>query len=262
MALETGLRGKMAVITGGSAGIGRAIADALAAEGVDLHLAARTAASLEAAQAALEQAHGVSVTCHPLDLARSEDQTALAGAAPDADILVNCAGAIPGGRLDEIAEPQWREAWNLKVFGTINLSRAYYGLMKARGRGVIVNIIGSGGEKPVADYICGAAGNAALMAFTRALGGSSPRDNIRVIGLNPGATATDRLVALMKKSALDAFGSEDRYTELLRPLPWGRAADVREIAGLAVFLASDLSGYTSGTVMTVDGGRVNRGDIF
>ena len=107
--------------------------------------------------------------------------------AADIDILVNNAGDIPGGSIDKIDEATWRHAWELKVFGYINLTRAIYAQMKARGHGVIVNDIGAAGEKFDANYICGSAGNAALMAFTRALGGKSLADNIRVVGINPGA---------------------------------------------------------------------------
>lgn len=262
MALETNLRGKTAVVTGASEGIGRAIAEALAREGAHLHIAARTAARLEALKSSLEQAHGVSVTCHPHDLSQSDNQAALTAAAADADILINSAGAIPKGRVDEILEPQWRDVWDLKVFSTINLCRNFYDLMKARGGGVILNIIGSGGERPIADYICGSTANAALMAFTQALGGGAPDDGIRVVGINPGPTATDRLVGLMQKSALDRFGDESRYAELLAPLPFARAAAVDEIANMAVILVSDLSSYTSGTIVTVDGGKANKGPLF
>lgn len=262
MALETHLAGKTAVITGASEGIGRSTAELLAAEGVNLHLSARTESRLADLKDALEAAHGVSVTVHPLDLSDSDDQERLADAAGDAEILFNSAGAIPKGRIDEIQETQWRAVWDLKVFSTINLCRAFYARMKARRQGVIVNIIGNGGEKPVADYICGSTANAALMAFTRALGGSSPQDGIRVVGLNPGPVATDKLVGMMRKAALDQHGDEERWPDYFAPFAYGRAATVEEIANMAVFLASDLSSYTTGTIVTVDGGMVNKGPLF
>jgi len=262
MALETNLAGKSAVITGASEGIGRATATLLASEGVDLHLSARTASRLEGLKAELEGQHGISVTCHPLDLTDSGDQAILAKATGDADILVNSAGAIPKGRIDEIEEAQWRAVWDLKVFSTINLCRDSYARMKARGAGVIVNIIGNGGEKPVADYICGSTANAALMAFTRALGGGGPNDGVRVVGLNPGPVATEKLVGMMRKAALDAHGDEERYSDFFAPFAYGRAATIEEIANMAVFLASDLSSYTTGTIVTVDGGMVNKGPLF
>ena len=262
MALETGLEGRRAVIAGASEGIGRAIASRLAAEGADLVAAARTEARLEALKADLEAAHGVSVACRALDLSRSDGQRALFDACPGADILVNSAGAIPKGRIDEIGEPEWRAAWDLKVFGAINLCRLFYAAMKARGRGVILNVIGNGGEKPVSDYVCGSTANAALMAFTRALGGDGPKDGVRVVGLNPGPVATEKLAGMMRKAARDKWGDEGRYEEFLGPFAFGRAATTDEIASMAVFLVSDLSAYTTGTVVTVDGGMVNKGPLF
>lgn len=260
--LDTGLEGRCAVVTGASEGIGRAIASGLAAQGANLFVAARNAERLGELKAELEAARGVSVTCCPLDLGKSENQRALFAACPDADILVNSAGAIPKGKIDEIAETQWREVWDLKVFGAINLCRHFYAAMKARGSGVILNVIGNGGEKPVSDYICGSTGNAALMAFTRALGGDSPKDGVRVVGLNPGPVATEKLVSMMKKAARDKWNDESRYEEFLDPFAFGRAATVDEIAHMAIFLASGLSAYTTGTIVTVDGGMVNKGPLF
>ena len=175
--------------------------------------------------------------------------------AADIDILVNNAGDIPGGSIDKIDEATWRHAWELKVFGYINLTRAIYAQMKARGHGVIVNDIGAAGEKFDANYICGSAGNAALMAFTRALGGKSLADNIRVVGINPGPVGTDRHVTLLKTRAKNQFGDENRYKEFQKGMPLGRPAHAREIGDLMAFLASDRSGYTSGVIFTVDGGH-------
>ncbi len=182
------------------------------------------------------------------------DITRLVKDASDVDILVNNAGDIPGGAIDKIDEATWRHAWELKVFGYINLTRAIYAAMKARGGGVIVNDIGAAGERFDANYICGSAGNAALMAFTRALGGRSMADNIRVVGINPGPVGTDRHVTLLKTRAKNQFGDENRYKEFQKGMPLGRPAHAREIGDLMAFLASDSSGYTSGVIFTVDGG--------
>lgn len=262
MALELGLEGRKAVITGASEGIGRAVAHRFGAEGCILYLSARSEANLARVRDEIRRDHDVPVEIFPLDLSQSADQAALAEACRDADILINNAGAIPKGRIDEIDEAQWRQVWDLKVFGYINLCRHFYGFMKARGAGVIVNIIGNGGEKPVSDYIAGSTGNAALMAFTRALGGDSPKDGLRVVGLNPGPVATEKLVSMMKKGARDQFGDENRYTEFLAPMGFGRAATTTEIADMTAFLASDLSAYTTGTIVTVDGGMINKGPLF
>jgi len=257
--MELDLAGRKALVTGASKGIGRAVARALAAEGCDLVLVARTAADLDEARNEIRAFRNVAVTTVPLDLSVGDAARGLARDFPDIDILVNNAGAIPGGNLEEIDEPRWRAAWDLKVFGYINLCRAYVALMRGRRRGVVVNIIGAAGERMDAAYIAGSTGNAALMAFTRALGGAAPEWGLRVVGINPGPVATDRLVTLLKKRAQDRLGDAARWQELTKSMPFGRPGTPEEIAAMAVFLASDRSGYTSGTIITIDGGIANRG---
>ncbi|UGV27812.1 SDR family oxidoreductase [Rhodopseudomonas boonkerdii] len=252
--MDLHLRGKRVLITGASKGIGAAAAEAFAEEGAHVSLAARNVGKMQALAESLRSRHQIDVTVHGADLRNAEDLAALATASADIDILVNNAGDIPGGTLDKVDDPTWRYAWELKVFGFINLTRLIYAQMKARGGGVIVNDIGAAGEKFDANYICGSAGNAALMAFTRALGGKSLQDNIRVVGINPGPVATDRYITRMQAQAKAQLGDESRYPELEQNLPLGRAAKPREIADLMAFLASDRAGYTSGVIYTVDGG--------
>jgi 3-oxoacyl-[acyl-carrier protein] reductase len=198
---------------------------------------------------------------HALDVSKSSSVDQLAAAHPDIDILINNAGAIPAGRISEIDEKRWRDAWELKVFGYINMTRAFYSAMKTRGGGVIINIIGVAGERLDAAYIAGSTGNAGLMAFTKAMGSASPADNIRVVGINPGPIATERLETIMKKRAQDLFGDSNRWRELYAPLPFGRAGKPEEIAHMIAFLASDLSAYITGTVITIDAGASNKGNI-
>jgi NAD(P)-dependent dehydrogenase (short-subunit alcohol dehydrogenase family) len=252
--MDLHLRGKRVLITGASKGIGAAAAEAFAEEGCDLRLAARNVEQMQALADRLRSSHQIDVAVHGVDLRKPDDLASLAAAASDIDILVNNAGDIPGGSLDKIDEPTWRHAWDLKVFGFINLTRLVYAQMKARGHGVIVNDIGAAGEKFDANYICGSAGNAALMAFTRALGGKSLKDNIRVVGINPGPVETERHVTLMKTRAKTQLGDENRFRELQQGLPLGRAAKPREIADMMTFLASARAGYTTGVIYTVDGG--------
>jgi NAD(P)-dependent dehydrogenase (short-subunit alcohol dehydrogenase family) len=260
--MQLGLEGRSALVTGASKGIGRAIALQLADEGIDVAITARGERELELVRSEIAARAQVKVRVFPLDLSASRSVAVLAAECPDVDILVNNAGAIPRGRIDEIDEQRWRAAWDLKVFGYINMTRAFYALMKTRGKGVIINILGNGGERLDAGYICGAAGNAALMAFTRAMGGASHKDGIRVVGINPGPTATERLVGLMQKEARDRFGTPDRWKELMKPFPFGRAGTPEEIAAMTALLASDLSAYTTGTVVTIDGGMANAGSLI
>ena len=252
--MDLNLHGKTALVTGASKGIGLAVAKALAAEGCNLHLAARGKETLEAAREAIRKRHQVAVALHPLDLSRSESVGQLAESCRDVDILVNNAGAIPGGTIDIIDEARWREAWDLKVFGYINLTRAFLAMMEARGRGVIVNVVGLAGEKMDAGYVAGSAGNAALIAFTKAVGSTSLDKGVRVLGCNPGPVETDRIVTLMKTRAEREFGDASRWQEYLKRLPLGRAAKPEEVADLVVFLASDRAAYISGTVTNIDGG--------
>lgn len=257
--MDLNLRGRTALITGASKGIGRAIAAVLAHEGCNLILVSRTAADLEAARSEIAASHNVRVVTHAFDLSASAAIKELVAAHPDIDILVNNAGAIPGGRLSQVDDTHWRQSWDLKVFGYINMCRAFYDAMKARKRGVIVNILGVAGERLEATYIAGSTGNAGLIAFTKTLGAASVADNIRVVGVNPGPIATERLEGLMRKRAQDQLGDAEKWREFYKPLPFGRAGTPKEIADMVAFLASDLASYISGTVITIDGGLASRG---
>lgn len=260
--MELGLRGRRALITGASKGIGFGCAETLAAEGCDLVLVSRSLADLKLAQGRLMAAHNVAIEVHAQDVSESGGVDALAVACPDIDILINNAGAIPGGDLDAMEEARWRAAWDLKVFGYINMTRRFHARMRERGGGVIINIIGVAGESPDAGYIAGSTGNAALMAFTRALGGAGPDGGVRVVGINPGPILTERLESLLRHRAAESRGDPERWPDMMASMPFGRAGRVQEIAALAAFLASDLSAYTSGTIVTVDGGASSRRRAF
>ena len=252
--MDLQLAGKRVLITGGSKGIGQACAEVLADEGCDLILVARDPAVLDAAAAKIRARRQVQVRTIAADLSSDAAVRKVADEAGEIDILVNNAGAIPPGDLLTVDDATWRHAWDLKVFGFISLCRAVYPQMKTRGEGVILNIIGAAGEKLNPGYIAGSAGNASLIAFTRALGKSSTADGIRVVGINPGATATARLEMLNRDRAEKQFGDAERWRELFSTMPFGRAGSPEEIAWAAAFLISPRSGYTSGTMLTIDGG--------
>ncbi|MFM0349107.1 SDR family oxidoreductase [Paraburkholderia sp. RL17-347-BIC-D] len=260
--MDLGLKAKKVLITGASQGIGEGLAMSFAREGCDLLLVARSADKLDAISKRADAAFGVSTEVLSVDMTAPGAAAQIAGFGRDADVLINNAGDIPGGDLWEVDEAQWRAGWELKVFGYINLTRAIYPLMKARGGGVILNNIGSGGENFDFNYIAGTTGNAALMAFTRALGGRSlADDNVRVIGVNPGPVDTDRVRRVLAGHAQRLHGDPSRYIELLANYPLNRAASVDEIAELFVYLASDKSTYTSGAIFTVDGGLTSRRSV-
>jgi len=250
------------LVTGASKGIGLATALAFAAEGCALHLAARSAGDLEANRDRIVREFGVQVAIHPGDLGDPEALKALAQACGDVDVLINNAGDIPAGDLLSVDPAAWRRGWEVKVYGFIDLTRLIYPRMQARGSGVIVNDIGNSGENWDANYIAGASGNASLMAFTRALGGVSLDHGVRIVGVNPGPVATDRMVKMMKRRAADWYGDESRWEELYAKYPGKRPATAEEVADLMVFLASPRAGYITGTIVTIDGGIASRRSII
>ena len=259
--MDLQLKGRRALVTGASKGIGLAVAQALAAEGCHLEIAARGATGLEHARDMLRKsAPEIDVRIHAADLARVEDQERLAQACADVDILVNNAGSNPAGDLDDTNDKLWRNAWDLKVFGYINLCRLLLRSMKQRRDGVIANVIGYAGERLFARYIIGSTANAALMAFSRSAGSQAPDFGVRIVGVNPGYTATGRAESVLRQIAENKFGSAERWRDVERELnlPFGRMGKPSEVADVVTFLVSPRASYVSGTIVTVDAGAANR----
>ena len=260
--MDLQLTGKTALITGASKGIGLAAAHAFAREGCHLHLTARSGDALKAIKDKITAEHNVNVHLHVLDLCVSDNLVTLAHKAADCDILINNAGDVPSGPIESLTEADWRRGYDLKLFGYIGLTREIYAQMKARGDGVIINDIGNSGENWDANYIAGSTGNAALMAFTKALGGQSLDFGVRVVGVNPGPVETERMLKINKRRAIDMYGDESRFEELRAMYPGGRPATADEIADLMLFLASPRAAYITGTIVTIDGGIASRGSII
>src|SRR5688572_12316575 len=260
--MDLDLEGRTVLITGGSRGIGYAAARIFAAEGCNLHLASRSASDLRSARGRIIAEHRVDVSIHPLDMSVSANAVKLAKACGPVDILVNNAGAIPQGTVTSMDEKTWRKAWDLKVFGFINLTRQVYPGMCARKRGVIVNVVGIGGERPTANYLAGSMANSGLMTMSRALGAESVEYGVRVFAVNPGAIETDRSVVPFKARAKAELGDENRWRELTTGFPFRRLGTADELASVVVFLASDRGSYVSGTVVTVDGGATGRNYVY
>ena len=251
------LNNKTALITGASKGIGKAIAQSMAQEGCNLILTARSEDKLNDLKSNLQKQHNISVEIIAIDLSLKNSVEKVSDFAGDIDILINNAGAIPPGNLSDIDENTWREAWNLKVFGYINLTRLIYNKMKESKKGVILNIIGAAGQKPMYNYIAGTTANAGLMAFTKALSNGSTENGVRVLGINPGLTTSDRLITMMRGQAKEKLGDEEKWEELFKDLPFKRAAKAEEVADLTTFLVSPRCSYISGTIISIDAGVSN-----
>lgn len=252
--MELNLSGKRAVITGASKGIGLAVARSLASEGVDLDLTARSDDLLAAAANSLTKEFDVRVRTFSHDLSSLDDQADLAEEGGGADFLVNVAGAVPPGEIDTLSDEDLRAGFELKLFGYINLTRLFYRQMKARGNGVIANVIGMSGVRLDPLNIAITTGNAALIAFTKAVGARSTDFGVRVVGVNPALTATERAVNLLRNRAERELDDANRWEELTKGLPGGRIGQPEEVADMVTFLLSDRAAYVSGTVVNVDCG--------
>jgi hypothetical protein len=261
--MDLGLKHRRVLITGGSQGIGKAVARGFLTEGANVVIVSRDEGRLRNALAELTPL-GV-VQGKAIDLAQRGAPETIANEFKDTDILVNNAGAIPTGDIFSVDEARWREAWDLKVFGYVNLMRAMYGYMR-EGRDkppkVIVNVLGLGGEKPQWHYVCGNAANVALMGVTKSLGGRSIDDGIRVVGVNPGGVETERMVMIQRTKAQRELGDPERWRELLEDKPLNRAATPEEVANVVLFLASERASWVSGAVVPVDGGFLHRESWF
>jgi len=249
--MDLGLRGKSVLITGGSKGIGLACAVSFAAEGCNLHLASRNMELLQAAKRIVREHSPVEVALHAADLRNPDALKELAAACSAVDILVNNAGDIPAGDIETIDEAKWRYAWELKVFGYVNLTRAIFSSMKSRKSGVVINVIGMAAENPSFDYVCGATANAALAAFTKALGKGSQQFGIRVMGVHPPATRTDRIVQVMQARAKLKYGDENRTDDLIKDGLFVPPIDPEQVADAVVYLASPRASQLSGIMMNL-----------
>jgi 3-oxoacyl-[acyl-carrier protein] reductase len=253
--MDLELRGKTAIITGGSKGIGRAAALRFVAEGASVLICARGKEALdEAAAAAHKAAEGARVVTAAADLSRPEDiQRVVAEAATTfgkIDILVNNAGSARPGEFLKISDEMWQEDFELKFFGYVRMAREVMPHMARAHSGTIVNVIGTGGLRPSAGYMVGGAANAALNHFTKALADEGAKHGVRVVGINPGPILTERLKLFAERGA----GGRNPDEIYARMTPLGRPGKPEEVGDLIAFLASPRAAFIHSANITIDGG--------
>lgn len=256
--MDLALAGKVAVVAGGSRGIGKGIARRLAAEGCDLLLVAATEANLEAARAEIAAETGRRVEIRALDLGEAASADAALDAAAAAygrtDVLVNSAGVAVGGAFLDLTDEVWARGFGPKLFGAVRLCQRFWPLLK-EARGSVVNVAGTRGKVPAHDFMVNSAVNAALMNFTKALAGLGLIDDVNVNCIVPGQTRTDLLRDNMRQAAA-MEGSTPAEVERKRLAAAGlrRFGEPEDVANVVAFLVSPLGRHVHGAMLPVDGG--------
>ncbi len=253
--MDLGLTGRRVLVTGGSKGIGLACAAAFLAEGASVAICSRSAENVASALTLHPALRGFVADCADADAAGRMVAKAEAELGP-IDVLVNSAGAAKRSPPDDLTPSHWRAAMDAKYFSTINVVDPLIKLMAQRGRGVVINVIGTGGKVAAPIHLAGGAANAALMLATAGLGNAYAGRGVRVVGVSPSLTETSRVAeGLAADAAAQGIGLDEARSRAVSKLPLGRMASAEEVADLVVFLASDRASYVSGTTLSVDGGQ-------
>jgi NAD(P)-dependent dehydrogenase (short-subunit alcohol dehydrogenase family) len=258
MASNKPLEGKFAIVTGASRGIGRAIALRLAQDCATLVLAARSEADLAKVAAEIASSGGNATTVAG-DLRDPGFPAALVKSAIEAygaiDIVVNNAGATKRGDFFELTDADWADGFALKFYGTVRLTRAAWPYLKAR-RGSLLNIIGSGGRTPGAEFTIGGSVNGACLSFTKAVADIGIRDGVQVNAINPGRVRTDRLQQMLVADAVQYGGDVSAALQaIIQSSNIVRLGEPEDIANLAAFMVSSQSRYMQGSLVDLDGGQ-------
>ena len=253
--MDLEFQSKNVIVTGGSKGIGLACARVFVSEGARVGITSRSSASIGRACAELGSAFGLAADLTSADEAAAMVDTMESHLGP-IDILVNCAGAARRTPPEELTPAAWKAAMDAKFFTYIHVIDPMVKRMASRGSGVIVNIIGNGGKVASPIHLAGGAANAALMLATVGLAAAYAKQGVRVLGLNPGLTNTDRVAeGLRADAALRGTSEEDALQQSLGRIPLGRMAEPEEIANVVAFLASAKASYITGVNITMDGAQ-------
>lgn len=255
--MELGLEGKVAIVSGGSKGIGRATALGFINEGASVLICARGAEALADTTAASGHGGRERIESIAADLTDPAAIKRVVARCVErfgrVDILVNNAGSARPGEFLKLTDEEWLTDWSLKFFGYVRMAREVLPQMRAQKRGVIVNVVGTGGLNPSGGYMIGGAANAALNHFTKALADECAPHGVRVVGINPGPILTERLLKMRAGLTPSRAGQSDDEA-FRRMTPLGRVGKPEEVADLVMFLASDRAAFIHGANITIDGG--------
>ena len=258
--MDLHLTGKVALVTGASKGIGRAVAEELAREGASVVITARTEQQLEDTAREIAAMTKQDILAVAGDMSKSDDVDravkAALGKFGRIDILVTCAGSSPGGLLEDLTEDQWMSSLNLKFMGYVRSVRAVIPHMRERGEGAIVLVVGNDGLKPSYWEMTAGVANAADINFASSVAEQYGRYGVRINTVNPGPVNTDRWDGLEKAFARDKKVDQAQAHELaISSIPFHRICEPQEVASLVTFLASPRAAFINGAHIPIDGAQ-------